>query len=289
MWEDLARGYLLNPEAEWGDGDNRQVLKLHRLLESIDEDRERAVDRVISKAGDRMEKKPKAILVPNSGSSGSHWLAGMLAGIPGVTNCGEVYFPPGMLDRISEWDEYSRASLVDAIHLGHSRNLETLGGTSLLLNSAHTWRLADALGAMAKVVLLIRDPVEVVMSRTLRKPKYREAVAPNSTDSEYLERNISFVKRFYLHAVRRQWDCVVRYEELRSDQLGVLESICRSLGLHVASSRLAEIAALNGVDEVGGNKFQGTELEESEEMRERAGRALSEFRTEWGYIRGIEA
>jgi hypothetical protein len=284
MWEGLARRYLLNPGAEWGDGENRQARKLHRHLETIDKDRERAVDQVISKAKKRIEKRPKAILLPNTGSSGSHWLGGMMAGIPGIINCGEVYFPPGLLERLSKWDAYNRASLLDAIHLGHIWELDSVGRTSLLLNSAHTWRVADALGTMAMVVLLIRDPVEVVLSRTWRKPKYRAAIAPDSTDSEYLERNISFVKRFHSRAGERPWDCVVHYEELRADLLGVLEWICSSLGLHVSKSQLAEIAALNRVDQAGGNKFQGPELDVPVELRARAIQALSEIRDEWGYI-----
>ena len=128
----------------------------------------------------------------------------------------------------------------------------------------------------SRKVLLIRDPVEIVLSRTLRKPAFRRYLGRETTDdARYLRENIVQVGRFYRKVEPEGYDLVVRYEDLRADPVPVLAAIARRLDTPADPARLLRAAARRRRD-------TGPEAA-PEALREMARRALADVRRKFGY------
>src|SRR5690606_3626905 len=54
------------------------------------------------------------------------------------------------------------------------------------------------------LILLMRNPFDIVYSRTFRKQDYRVEVDPTASDLEYLKKQIRNVKRFYNLALQER-------------------------------------------------------------------------------------
>lgn len=244
-WTTLFCDYLATPTAFWPEGQVLQARKLEEFLGRHGAEAGRArkalAETIIASARDRASG-PGALFLVNCGSSGSHWLEIMLAALPGIRACGEVYLPPRATELLAAAGADQRRAFLDALHQVHMATPPPAAVDDVLINSAHSWGPGDFMGAGATTILLVRDPVDVVLSRTFRKPRLRRHVDPRSSDAEYLERNIAFVTKFYRSALRRKPQHRVRYEEMRDDAAGTLGKLARLLGREASQARLDEIA-----------------------------------------------
>jgi hypothetical protein len=94
------------------------------------------------------------------------------------------------------------------------------------------------MGRHARTVLLVRDPLEIVLSRTFRKPKWRKRSAPTDTDAEYVNKNIRFVKKFFDSVAQHTPVCVIRYEDVKKDPVEMLSRILQLVDLDVPEQLL---------------------------------------------------
>jgi len=232
----LARQYLTQPDKFWGAAGDRQIRKLTamkrgRLAEGLsDAD---VVDELLAVAQLRTRHAPPPICLANIGSSGSHWLEAMLGRCAPIVSCGEVYLPNPLLQALRPLTASERSFFLHALYAAHSglRGDALMGGA--FVNSAHYSRASRLAGLVdgTRTVLLVRNPIDVVLSRTWRKQEYRDDVAPGESDADYLERNCVLVERFYAEANAEPFDLRVRYEDLIGNPRAALSNLLSGLGL----------------------------------------------------------
>lgn len=232
----LARSFLLKPERYWGPDAPRHVKKITRALRLSLANGERnteLVDEVLAIARIRAAHAPAPIYLPNAGSSGSHWLEAMLWRAAGIHPCGEVYLPKPLLDQLRTLSAAGARYFLNAVYIAHSGNVGPHSVQGYCINSAHVTNVATvaALTPGAKKVLLIRHPVDVVLSRTLRKSAHRADVAPDMDDRTYLEHNCKLVERFHAALAGESFDAVVRYEDLVASPVEALTGLLASLSI----------------------------------------------------------
>lgn len=238
----LFKSYALEPEKFWPETHLRNAKKVRAFVDKgralRAEGRREYVQNIVRLACLRYSFESKHLYLVNAGSSGSHWIEAMLGMLPGFYNGGEVYFSKHLTKPLGSMNEKEASMFLDAVYLLHSGAIHADSLTAVVSNSAH---LADheKISSYSKskvAVLLLRDPVEVVISRTFRKDEYRSDVAPSLTEKEYLERNCVYVERFYEKLDFDSFDMVVKYEEfLQSPRLN-LAKVVELLGLRVCES-----------------------------------------------------
>jgi hypothetical protein len=248
--EALISQYLRSPHKFWGEN-TRQSDKLKRRLAFLSRqggltDRD-VVRRVMSLAVARRHRSARNVYISNAGSSGSHWLEFMLAGLDGLLPVGEVYIPAAFWTRLRAVPQADRKICLDAVYVAHCGRLDEGVIPVGMLNSAHhpSLKRFSAVDPEGLRVLLLRNPADIVLSRTFRKGEYRQYVDGGSNDRAYLARNIDYVRNFLSKIDRNEFDCIVRYEELVDDPTGVLRKVTNLLGLAVAEERLQRVVAGN--------------------------------------------
>lgn len=256
----LTRRYLMQPEPFWEGHHDRQMRKLRGMLRSATPAGERpgdVVEEILAIARLRTHHALAPLYLPNIGSSGSHWLEAMLARATDMHACGEVYFPKGLLDSLpagADVEFFVHAVLT--LHTGHS-GPELVQGR--FVNSAHVGDISRIAGRTpgALKVLLVRHPVDIVMSRTLRKPEYRQDVAPGLDDPAYLERNCAAVERFYCAAEKESFDTTLRYEDLLARPIEALAALIEQLGMSTTPETLAHAVASTSPEAIKGAAERG--------------------------------
>jgi hypothetical protein len=248
--EALISQYLRNPDRFWGEN-TRQSDKLKRRLAFLSKQTGLAkrdlVKRVTALAIARRDRSSRNVYISNAGSSGSHWLEFMLAGLDNLLPVGEVYIPAAFWSRLRAVPQAERKICLDAVYIAHCGKVDEGMISAGMLNSAHhpTWKRFSAVDGNALKVLLLRDPADIVLSRTFRKSEYRQYVGGGNDDRVYLSRNIDYVRNFMSKIDRSEFDCVVRYEDLVDDPASVLRRVTSLLGLDVPEERLQKVVAGN--------------------------------------------
>lgn len=238
----------------------RQAEKLRRQLSALERlygwEPDQVVDRVLDLTRARRPAPPAGVYVTGLGSSGSHWLAGMLAELDGFVDVGEVYFSAELrdaLDGLSRREE--RLMVADAIQLLHglSKRLE-LEDTTTVNSAAGAYELElyRDWDPRAVVVYLHRDPRDQVLSAAFRKDEYRQYQAPRAGDMEYLLR---MCQRNRADHVRYQEigggaDHEVGYQQLRADALPVLAAISASAGRTPGHQQLERAVVRHDADAI---------------------------------------
>ena len=292
-WADRFAAYVKHPRSAWPEGRTLQADKLSacaaRLAAASSSTLPEIVAQVVAAAEQRLRSAPETLFLVNCGSSGSHWIEAMLAALPGVHTCGEVYLPTAAALAPPEGIVHDPAFL-DAVHQLHREDpTRPVLESDLLINSAHSWGPHDRMGSTARCALLVRDPLDVVLSRTFRKPKLRRHINPAAHDDEYLEQNATFVEKFYRAALRRKPACVVRYEDMRDAPREHLARLAALVGVRASDSDLSAIAASYSAQtqtQQGRrttNLFQGPRSGESPALREWLSGRLAGIRAALGY------
>lgn len=258
----LTRSYLTRPQDRWPDPAHRQVRKLVARIDAARKGAERPedlIEEVLALARLRTTYAPPPIYLTNIGSSGSHWLEAMLARATDVHNCGEVYLPEPLRAELAQLPPPDAAYFLHALYALHSRSLGPKVIAGRFINSAHlsrVSRIADLTPGSLRV-LLIRNPVDVVMSRTFRKEAYRAEVGAEMDDAAYLERNCAVVDRFYLATREEGFDARVRYEDLIAQPKAALSALIGSLGLLASEQAIEHAVASTSSAAVRSAKAKG--------------------------------
>lgn len=190
------------------------------------------------------EGRYSPIYITGLGGSGSHWLAGMLGELPMFFDVGEVYVPERLRAAMNAYPD--RAPLIlDALHVLHTR--QPVAQDARAVNcAAGSHRGADYVrwDQGATVVRLLRDPRDQVLSTTFRKDEYRQWVAPDASDDDYLHQRCSISRSDETRYQRSGCaaDLVIKYEDLKHDAPHELERLLQRAGIQVDSG-LPESAA----------------------------------------------
>lgn len=288
-WSELFARYAADPSAAWGADQPLQARKLReRLAEKAGagaRDATGIVADIVANA--RLRSAPPALFLVNCGSSGSHWIEAMLARTNGIHACGEVYVAPSLHEPLAALDAHARACFMDALHQLHAEDpRRPIHAGDMLINSAHSWKPHDLAGDSARAVLLVRDPLDVVLSRTFRKPRLRRHVALDASDEQYLARNRDYVVRFMASALRRRPAHVIRYEDAREDPARVLAEVMVAAGRPFDAATAAVPADAGAGDRAGarGNLYRGPDAELPDGLVDRLAAELAPLRERMGYL-----
>lgn len=292
-WLELLSAYIADAASYWPAGSPLQARKLdHKVrqqCERLGVSPEQLVESVSSAAHRRSAAGTPTLFLINCGSSGSHWVEAMLASLPGIHACGEVYVAPGIGERLLGAGKSGRSGFLDALHQLHMESPARARDDDILINSAHSWNPHDLMGEPARPVLLLRDPVDVVVSRTFRKPKLRRHVAPVADDRAYLEKNASMVEKFYRSALRRKPSTIIRYENLLARPEVELARLLAAVGRSAPSHRLREVASGHSrqAQQASGqrlsNVYRGPATVIPPELLDEASDRLARLRADLGY------
>ena len=293
IWRGEISRYVHSPHASWPPDRPLQARKLEEHLVRQCATREVTRTDIVQRFSDvaqrRIHAGARTLFLINCGSSGSHWVEAMLAALPGVHACGEVYVPPQIAGELATLDQGDRACFLDVLHQVHVEPAANIGEDDVLINSAHSWNPHDLMGGLAIAILLVRDPIDIVASRTFRKPKFRRHVEPAADDDEYLERNTAMVEKFYRSALRRRAEHVVRYEDIRDRPVEALARMAALIGRAAPSGVLEAIVARYSAqgqlagDQRLSNVFRGARTAIPASLLDRAVERLGSLRTDLGY------
>ncbi len=293
QWADELGRYVRAPHGYWPPDNPLQANKLRaRCTERCEDgdDLEQVIAQIVDAAARRIANAQPTLFLVNCGSSGSHWLEAMLSALPGMRACGEVYVPAPIAETLKSLPEPQSACFLDGLHQLHSWEPAPVGDDDILINSAHSWSCSDLAGTTARTALLIRDPLDVAVSRTFRKPQLRRHLMPDAHDESYLERNIAFVEKFYRSALRRKPATIVRYEDIVARPNESLAVLADMVGRSATPARCAQIAArysASGQQASGSrlsNVFRGPRVTIPPALEAHAAARLAGLRAEMGYV-----
>lgn len=284
----LTARYLADPAATAGLN-ARQSAKLARALERAQTrlgwPRDETIDYILAAAVLRLRHARPTLYINNIGSSGSHWLNRMLTQSTGLMGAGEIYVPVKFLNgAIGATASSHRAVFLQAVYLAHLMTGRTDDAENHVSNTAHLTDPAPYVrqDIASLKILLVRDPVDIVLSRTLRKPEYRAYLGrATADDAAYLEDNIAVVDRFYRAVRPEDYDLVCRYEDMLADPVPILASIARLMGIDIEPMRLRRIAETRRDPREGPTDAGRVALLDT--FRETATRGLAEVRGKLDY------
>lgn len=249
--------YLLNSAVYWPASHHRNVKKIERFLEKgcgskKKNDTNGYIDDVIALSKLRAKFNTPHIYIANAGSSGSHWLEAMLALLPGFCNGGEIYLPKEVKNKLKSMGAEDANFFLDVLYLVHCGGIYPDMLNAVLSNSAHLAKHKEIsqYSLNKKTILLTRNPVDIAMSRTFRKDEYKNDVAPNATDIEYLEKNCLYVENFYKNIEIDSFDHVVRYESLVESPKEHLKKVVDMLALEASEEAIDNAVKVTSKDEI---------------------------------------
>lgn len=265
----MIRQYLSEPKRFWPETHYRNATKIDRFLYSGCESKhkkemESYIENIINLGHLREKFSPKHLYLVNAGSSGSHWIEAMLGLLPNFYNSGEVYIPSKIINYLTGLTSKQANVMLDIIYLVHTGGIYKDSLTASLSNSAH---LADhekisCFSSNKVTVLLLRNPVDVAISRTFRKNEYKEEVAPTLSDKEYLEKNCVYIENFYKGLNMKSFDAVIRYEDFIENTFDSLQS-------------LAGLIEIKASDEDVNRAVEKTSQKEEKNMLDKKGTTLT--------------
>ncbi|MBT2801110.1 sulfotransferase domain-containing protein [Halomonas sp. ISL-56] len=237
--EHMLAKYIGNPEVFWPLSHQRNALKIKRALDKCGYGSDKDyVWKIKDFVKFRSDFYARHLYIVNTGSAGSHWIEAMLGLLPGFYNGGEIYFPKEIKKYLSGLSSKEANEFLDAIYVIHSGGIHKDSLTATISNSANlaNHRQISDFSLNKKVVLLLRDPVDVVISRTFRKNEYKKDIAPSLDDNEYLERNCKYVENFYNQLDLSSFDAVIRYEDFLENTLESLKALANLIGIDASEA-----------------------------------------------------
>ncbi|NIM98698.1 MAG: hypothetical protein GTO24_11655 [candidate division Zixibacteria bacterium] len=220
--------YLAESETFWVGRGLRHAAKVQEALRAFAEAGAKGEASVAKMLLDRVREVRfeyyRPFFVMGAGGSGSTWLGAMLGDLPGFQYGREIYLPRGISYLYRRLRNREMSDLVWAVMLLHAWgfNCPEEEFKSEFVNSARSifnYDIYKEIWPQGRFIFLVRDPRDQILSVTYRKSAYRKAVAPKSSDREYLLRNARRFMKIY-----RQYKRidpaeihVTTYEKLRGD------------------------------------------------------------------------
>lgn len=233
--ESLLVNFIDETNRYWA-GNQRQIDKLTKRLErnctSLDVSPSKLIRLLCNVAETRIKNHSKTLYLPNIGSSGSHLLEKSVANSYVSVPLGEIYIAENLIPLVKKLDAGEREIFSEVYQLLHARSLNNIfDPTSLIVNTVHNPVLSryKHWSKNYKAILIIRNPKDVVKSRTFRKNEYKNYLAKEEGYLDYLYRNIKLVKNFYDKALNFGYKATVRFEEFFNDPQSTSTTIASEL------------------------------------------------------------
>lgn len=258
---------ILNPDVLWVDNkrqENKLRNRLKNFFNNYEMTFETAFDVFFNIAASRLKNNSLTLFFPNIGSSGSHLIQEAINRACPAIPLGEVYIPPSVIPAINKMENFHKNMFMEVWHLIHAMDYSNIFNiNAVLINTVHN----PTLGRFSNWTqnfsdcLIIRNPVDLVLSRTFRKDDYRKYVSADENDLEYLNRNIKLVSKFYRSALDNDYSRIVKFEDIFANRFSLTGTINPMLDhLYCQDSFINSLeAAVN--DGKSTNQFSGTTKE----------------------------
>lgn len=297
VWDDLLSDYARRQDDYWPEGRRHQGRKFEKFLERFQkihglETADAGLNKVIETARARMVNRPLTVFLISAGSSGSHWLEAVLDKSLGLSACGEVYFPPDIIRKLRKMDAVNRSTFMDAVHIIHSTHpTERLQGARFV-NSSHLsgFKVHNMMDSDKSMILLLRDPANVAISRIFRKPSYRK-LFDDLEVSQFFRHNLDYVTSFFDVSGNAHPDITVKFEDMRRDLGGVIAHISELIGIDVDANIIEETVTELGYvshddaakTELKTNVYSGPKITVPDDVREKIKSELMPVRSRFDY------
>ncbi|MBB3192206.1 hypothetical protein [Halomonas cerina] len=260
----ILASYIKCPSSFW-EGNERQASKsserICKLRSYYGLGEESLSKIIIAIAKERINEELPTIYVSSFGSSGSHLLQHVLVDSLGFIGLGEIYLPPKIERLLKDGEDATNKLFVESYHLLHS-GPERIFAKKEIINTAHKAKLQgfSSNTATYSSAFLLRNPVDLVMSRTFRKGEYRNYLGKEGvSDKEYLKENLVKTKRFYDAALSYPYDQYFFYEDLLSCDYEVSVSIAKFAKRFNSKDAIHE-ALKKAVSNGASNKYKGPDI-----------------------------
>lgn len=261
---EIIERLVVSPEYFWEEN-TRQAEKLrkrvHKAKNTLTLTGQELVEDVFQIAESRLNAGSRTVFLSNIGSSGSHLFQACIANAWETIPLGEVYLPPSLIevtDGISGDDLHLLAECYLLLHDVEFKN--RYKQDAIIINTLHHPSLSR-FGVWSKnfsSALIVRNPVEIVLSRSFRKNEYRSYLGGDQvSDWEYLKLNANKVAKFFHSAKKYNHDAVLKFEDLCSVESDVLRGLKALVDDSISDSDLKAIIDKTLGDGASTNKFQG--------------------------------
>ena len=140
------------------------------------------------------------------------------------------------------------------------------------------------------MLLLLRDPSDIAISRTFRKPEYRSRFNEMQA-SEFMLHNINYVKNFSSKISESSPDLTVKFEEMKNDLEAVIRHVSNTLGIDTDQSLISQtVKELAYMDRKNAakkmsktNVYTGPKVDLPDEINIRVQEELGDIRSQLGY------
>jgi len=224
---------------------NKSQQKLKPLKLTLDE-RTIRIKHILEK---RTISNVPTIYIISNGGSGCHYLGGLISMKDGFQLIDEVYFPPIIIENVESLDRGSSSPLIDMVnfvHLGDLKNSES----TIPVNTMHLRRDVPLTiinsSSNSIFIKLIRNPIDVAISRGLRKDEYKTMNKENSDleVNEYLEKQAKRTMNHFKRLSGKINDVgalYVRFEDLIKNPSSTLTAVFSHIGQELNESEIEDI------------------------------------------------
>ena len=295
--EHIIEKYISNDPMFWKPGNyfadrniwkiNKSQRKLNHLKLSTNEKSKR-IKQIIDA---RIEKKIPTIYIISNGGSGCHFLGGLISMKEGYNLIDEIYFPSIILNNLDRLKEESSKliEMVNFVHLGELDNDSLIPINTMHLRGDVPLKTIMQHSSNPYFVFLIRNPMDIAISRGLRKIDYKNQSEENrnlETD-EYLERQAKYTKNHFkrlFSEINNVGALVVRYEDLVHNPKETLIQIFS----HIEDEQTEEeidnmLAKYNSASDITKNENRSSKPELTEIQKKILNDELSECCKSLGY------
>lgn len=286
----LLLEFCSNPENFWGEN-TRQLKKFKNrhssLLNFYNYSQENLVDFILSAAAIRVKEKVPTLYIPSFGSSGSHLVQDILANFQNSIPLGEVYIAPTLVEKVSTMDQTFKRIFIEAYCLLYSGSLQNTFKLVPIINTAHKPSLLHFgdFSSCYRSCLLVRDPLQIVISRTFRKDEFRSYMHKKGiSDLDYMKENIDKTKRFFRAALNFKHEFSVKYEDIVCESNDAINSLLEFTNMRgeIDKMKMSFSHSLHGSDKT--NLFKGERKVIDESYLSYIKNELHDLRTVLGYL-----
>jgi hypothetical protein len=264
----LLESYLDKPENYWHGSSIRSAKKVKNISKKFAHiglsDKQELTKFLLEQVNKNRTAFYKPFFVMGSGGSGSTWLGAMLGDLPGFQYAGEVYPPPLIANLYRILKNKHLSDFIWAIMLFHSFHKDSNLDKNFncqFVNSARSifrYNLFHKIWPNGRFVFIARDPRDQILSVTYRKNNYRNVVAPELTDHEYLVLNAKKYSSIYKQFKRVTSNSIylVQYENLKHDTEFELNQINLHFQLGLKSNHIEKAVYLNDAQNMRAGKVE---------------------------------